>query len=67
MDWRSPGQQLLEGRSVWPIREVEFKPPFPVFNSAITGTIQQCEFEPLFIQGKPVPVCLTVAVNIDWQ
>jgi len=53
MDWRSPGNNSGKVARVWPIREVEFKPPFRVFNSAITGAIQQSEFEPLFIQGKP--------------
>ena len=52
---------------VWPIREVEFKPPFPSFNNAIRDAIRQWEFEPLIVQGKPVPVCMTVTVNIDWQ
>jgi hypothetical protein len=52
---------------VWPIREVEFKPPFPAFDSAITDAIQQWEFEQLFVQGTAVPVCMTVTVNINWK
>lgn len=52
---------------VWPIREIEFKPPFPLFNSAITDAIRHWEFEPLTVQGAPAPVCMTVTVHIDWQ
>jgi hypothetical protein len=52
---------------VWPIREVEFKPPFPSFNSAITDAIRQWVFEPLILQGKAAPVCMTVTVNINWS
>ena len=52
---------------VWPIREVEFEPPFPSFNSAIADAIRQWEFEPLILQGKAAPVCMTVTVNINWS
>jgi outer membrane biosynthesis protein TonB len=52
---------------VWSLREVRFVPPFPAFKSAITDAIQQWEFEPLLARGTPVPVCMTVTVNINWQ
>ena len=52
---------------VWATHEVEFKPPFPSFNSSITDAIRQWEFEQSFMQGKPVPVCMTVTVNINWK
>lgn len=52
---------------VWTLREVRFVPPFPAFTNAITDAIQQWEFEPLLVQGKAMPVCMTVAINIDWQ
>ena len=52
---------------VWPIHEVEFTPAFPSFNSAITEAIRHWEFEPLIVQGKPAPVCMTVTVTINWQ
>jgi hypothetical protein len=52
---------------VWPIREVEFTPPFPAFNRAIVDAIQQWEFERPLVRGKPVPMCMTVSVNIDWR
>jgi outer membrane biosynthesis protein TonB len=52
---------------VWPLREVQFTPPFPAFNDAITDAIRQWEFEPLIVQGKAVPVCTTITVNINWR
>jgi hypothetical protein len=52
---------------VWPIREVKFVPSFPAFNNAITDAMQQWEFEPLFVKGKPAAFCMTVSVNINWQ
>ena len=52
---------------VWTLREVRFVPPFPAFNNAITDAIQQWEFEPLLVQGKAMPVCTTVTININWQ
>jgi hypothetical protein len=51
---------------VWPLREASLAPPFPAFNRAISDAIQQWEFEPTIIEGKAVPVCLSVAINIDW-
>jgi len=53
--------------SVWPIREVEFKPPLPEFNDAIRNAIRQWQFEPLLLHGTPVSVCVTVTVNINWK
>jgi len=52
---------------VWPIREVKFVPPFPAFNNAITDAMQQWEFEPLIVKGKPAAFCMTVSININWQ
>jgi hypothetical protein len=52
---------------VWPIREVRFVPPFHAFNDAITDAVRQWEFEPLVVQGKAMPVCMTVTVNINWK
>jgi hypothetical protein len=52
---------------IWPIREVKFVPPFPAVNNAITDAMQQWEFEPLLVQGKPTAFCMTVTVNINWQ
>ena len=52
---------------VWPIREVEFRPPFPAFNNAVTDAIRQWEFEPRSVRGEPMPLCMTVTVNINWR
>jgi hypothetical protein len=52
---------------VWPLREIRLVPPFPAFNDAITDAIRQWEFEPLLVQGRAMPVCMTVTVNIDWK
>jgi len=52
---------------IWPIHEVEFTPPFPPFNGAITDAIRQWEFEPRLVRGEPMPWCMTVTVNINWQ
>jgi len=65
------GEVLLDTKGkvshVWAIREVQFTPPFSTFNQAIVDAIQQWEFEPLIVKAKPMPVCMTVTVNIDWQ
>jgi TonB family protein len=52
---------------VWTLREVRFVPPFPAFNNAIADAIQKWQFEPLLVQGKATPACMTVTINIDWQ
>ena len=52
---------------VWPMREVEFTPPFPPFNNAIVVAIRQWEFEPVFLNGTATPVCMTVTVIVEWQ
>jgi hypothetical protein len=51
---------------VWPLLEPRLAPPFTAFNMAISDAIRQWEFEPTIIEGKAVPVCLSVAINIDW-
>jgi hypothetical protein len=65
------GEALIDSSGrvvrVWPVREVEFTPPFPSFNRAIADAIRQWEFEPLIEQAKPTPVCMTVTVNINWR
>lgn len=52
---------------VWAIREVTFKPAFPAFNEAIVESIHRREYEPVIVEGKPSPFCMTVSVNINWQ
>jgi len=52
---------------IWPLREVQFSPPFPRFNQAIVSAIDQWEFEPALVNGEPTPVCVTTTVNINWR
>jgi len=65
------GEVLLDTRGrvshVWPIREVEITPALPAFNKAIVDAIRQWEFEPLVVDDKKVPACMTVTVNINWS
>jgi hypothetical protein len=67
--WR--GEVLINNAGkvahVWPVREVKFVPPFPAFNNAIADAVQQWEFQPLLMEEKPTPFCMTVTVHIDWQ
>jgi len=51
---------------VWPIREFRFTPPFPPFNQVIVDSIKGSLYEPLKIDGRPIPVCVTMTVNVDW-
>jgi hypothetical protein len=54
-------------RRVWTLREVEATPPWPEFNQAIITAIGQWLFEPTVVQGRRVPVCMTVTVGILLQ
>ena len=65
------GEALIDTKGnvvrVWPIREVEMTPPFPAFNKAIVDAIRQRRFEPVRVDGKAVPVCMAITVNINWS
>ena len=65
------GQALItpEGKvkQVWTIREPEFEPPWPEFSSAVSDAILSWRYEPTKIRGKPVPVCVTIVVEIDFR
>lgn len=65
------GEALIDTKGnvarVWSIRKVEITPPFPAFNKAIVDAIRQWHFEPVRVDGKAVPVCMTVTVNINWS
>jgi hypothetical protein len=52
---------------VWPIRQVRFKPAFPAYNQAVVDGIRRWEYEPLLVNGKPTPLCMTVTTNVDFQ
>jgi Gram-negative bacterial TonB protein C-terminal len=65
------GEVLLDTKGnvsrVWAIREVHLTPLFPSFNEATVDAIRQWQFEPLVVNAKPMPVCMTVTVNINWR
>jgi hypothetical protein len=52
---------------VWPVREVTFTPAFPAFNKAIVDAIRRSVYEPVIVDGKPLPFCMTVSVQINWR
>ena len=52
---------------VWPIREVMFTPAFPAFNNAVADAIRRQEYEPVIVDGKASPFCMTVSLNINWR
>src|SRR4029453_12256410 len=49
------GEVLLDRQGnvahVWPLREVQFTPPFPPFNQAIIDAIAKWEFVPVIVHG----------------
>lgn len=65
------GEILLDAKGrvarVWTIREPTLTPPFPPFNKAIDDAVQKWRFEPLLINGRPMPACMTVTVTTDWS
>lgn len=54
-------------REVWVLREPTVSPPWPEFNRAFELAARQWQYEPLIVQGEPVPVCMTVTTTIDWR
>jgi outer membrane biosynthesis protein TonB len=52
-------------KKVWSLREVS-KTPFPAFNRVIEEAIQQWRYEPMKVDGKNVPFCVTMSMTIDW-
>ena len=53
--------------SVWATRKVKLTPSFPPFNLAIVDAIREWQFEPVVVNGRPMPACMTVTVTIDWS
>jgi len=54
-------------RSVSVLRDLKFTPPFPEFSKAISKSILNWRYAPTMVDGKAVPVCMTVSVNIHWR
>ena len=65
------GEILIDTRGrvsdVWTIREVKVTPPVPSLNKVITDAVAKWEFAPAAVDNVPVPVCLTVTVNVNLQ
>ena len=63
------GEVLIDSRGkvsgVWTIREVKLTPPIPSFNKAIIDAVAKWEFSPAAVDNVPVPICMTVAVNVN--
>jgi outer membrane biosynthesis protein TonB len=65
------GEALIDSKGrvaeVWPTHPFRLTPPFPAFNQAVVTAIRQWTFEPLLLEKKAVPVCMTVTVYINLQ
>jgi hypothetical protein len=65
------GEVLIDSKGkvsqVWPIREPRLRPSYPPLNESIVAAIRQWEYEPLVVESRAVPWCVTVTVNIDLQ
>ena len=65
------GEVLIDDKGrvaeVWPTRPFRLHPPFPAFNDAVVTAIRQWVFEPLLLERKAAPFCMTVTVNINLQ
>jgi hypothetical protein len=54
-------------RQVSVLRDLKFTPPFPQFSKAISDSILKWRYAPTTVDGRPVPLCMTVTVNIYWR
>ena len=63
------GEVLIDtvGRvlNVWTIREVKLEPALPSLNKTITDAVLKWQFAPAAVDKVPVPICQTVAVNVN--
>ncbi len=44
-----------------------FEPSWPQAEEAIKKAIKKWHYEPVVIDGEPVPVCMTAVINVNWQ
>lgn len=44
-----------------------FRPPWPEGEAAIGDALRQWRYEPSRLKGKPVPVCITVTIAVNWD
>jgi TonB family protein len=49
------------------VRPITWEPPCPEFDQAIIDAIRKWEYTPARLGERPIPVCLTITVNIHWR
>ncbi len=54
-------------RTVSVLHDLKFTPPFPEFSKATSDAILKWRYAPTTVDGKAVPVCMTISVNIYWR
>jgi hypothetical protein len=52
---------LIHG--VWVLREPRFSPPCPAWSRGALAYVKNAKFSPATLDGRPVPVCLTVTAH----
>lgn len=51
----------------WQLRGYRLTPAFDAFNQAVIDAIQQWRFEPYQVNGRAVPVCMTVTTSVHLE
>jgi len=63
------GELLIDARgrvsNVWTIRDVKLTPRLPALTKAITDAVLKWQFAPAAVDKVPVPICLTITVNVN--
>jgi hypothetical protein len=49
------------------LRRVQPDPPWPEWEAAFADAILQWRYEPVVVDGRPVPVIMTITVLIHWK
>jgi TonB family protein len=52
---------------VWVLQELVFEPSFPAFEESIANAIRGWRYEPPKSEGRVVPACIAVTINVDWK
>lgn len=63
------GEALIEAdgaiHHVWALRGFITSPPWPELDEAIVAAIKEWRYTPTEVNGRAVPVCMTVTVNTE--
>jgi protein TonB len=43
-----------------------FDPPWPEGDEALVEAIKQWKYKPTLMDGKPIPVCTKIMLNVEW-